>query len=65
MFYFKHDGIILDLDQNVISCVGLVELLKKEIKRKYPVVKSFGLSIINDDTFEIQVSINPEMNWKL
>jgi hypothetical protein len=65
LLYFKHDGVTLELDQTAISTIGLVELLKKMIKSNYPNVKSFGLSLIKEDTFEIQVSVIPDMNWRL
>ena len=65
LLYFKHDGLTLELDQTAISVIGLVELLKKMIKTKYPNVKSFSLSLINEDTFEIQVSVLGDMIWKL
>lgn len=65
VLYFKHDGLTLELDQSAISVVGMVELLKKLIKSKYPNVKSFGLSLIAEDTFEIQVSVIGDMNWKI
>jgi hypothetical protein len=65
LLYFKHDGITLELDQAAISSNGLLELLRKTIKSKYPSVKSFGLSLIKEDVFEIQVSVINDMTWKI
>jgi len=65
LLYFKHDGITLELDQAAISSNGLLELLRKTIKSKYPNVKSFGLSLIKEDVFEIQVSVISDMTWKI
>ena len=65
LLYFKHDGLTLELDQSTISSIGLIELLRKTIKSKYVPVKSFGLSLIRDDVFEIQVSVLPDMHWKI
>ena len=65
LLYFKHDGITLELDQTAISSNGLLELLRKTIKSKYPNVKSFGLSLIKEDVFEIQVSVISDMTWKI
>lgn len=65
LLYFKHDGLTLELDQPTISSNGLIELLRKTIKTKYTNVKSFGISLIKDDVFEIQVSVLPDMYWKI
>lgn len=65
LLYFKHDGLTLELDQSAISSNGLLELLRKTIKSKYPNVKSFGLSLIKEDVFEIQVSVISDMTWKI
>jgi hypothetical protein len=65
LLYFKHDGLTLELDQTAISSNGLLELLRKTIKSKYPNVKSFGLSLIKEDVFEIQVSVISDMTWKI
>jgi hypothetical protein len=64
ILYFKHDGRTLELDQEVISSVGLIELLKKDIKITYPKIKSFGLSLIAENVFEVQISILGDLNWK-
>jgi hypothetical protein len=65
LLYFKHDGLTLELDQTAISSNGLLELLRKTIKAKYPNVKSFGLSLMKEDVFEIQVSVISDMTWKI
>ena len=64
IFYFKHDGLTLELDQDVISSIGLVEMLKKIIKEKYKIVKSFSISLVGESTFEIEVSIMDNLSWK-
>jgi hypothetical protein len=65
LLYFKHDGVTLELDQEAISSLGLLELLRKTIRTQYPNVKSFGLSLIKEDVFEIQVSVIGDMIWKI
>lgn len=65
LLYFKHDGLTLELDQTAISSNGLLELLRKTIRSKYPNVKSFSLSLIKEDVFEIQVSVISDMTWKI
>ena len=65
LLYFTHDGLTLELDQDAISSSGLLELLRKTIKAKYPAVKSFELSLIREDVFKIQISVTGDMTWKI
>jgi hypothetical protein len=65
IFYFKHSGLTMEMDQETISSTGLIELLKKNIKEKYPVAKSFRLSLVQEDTFEVEISILNDLSWKI
>jgi hypothetical protein len=65
LLYFRHDGLTLELDQDAISVIGLVDLLKRTIKEKYVNCKSFSLSIIKENVIEIQISVLSDLNWKV
>lgn len=65
LLFFRHDGVTLELEQDAIASVGLIELIKKMIRSEYPKVMSFSLSLIKEDTFEINVSVLKDLPWKI
>lgn len=66
LLFFKHDGVTLELEQEVIASNGLIELIRKVIRSEYPKALSFSVSLVKEDIFEINISILKEdLPWKV